>query len=93
MSDEILGDAPPVPTEVWQAALAHALDPGSSFDPTLLPDPAEVPVAETDIGDPDSDPEQPPADSATDSYTFDDPGHHSFDPGGTATDDDSFGWD
>lgn len=38
MTQTSLGDVPEIPADLWGAALARAVDPATSYDPTLLPE-------------------------------------------------------
>lgn len=75
MNDNVLGEPPEPPAEVWERALAHAFDPANSFDPGLLPEPVEAgsggdEQGEDEWGD-DAEPAQDPADALPDDAFWD----------------------
>lgn len=52
MTEPILGDPPRLADDTWSAAVARAVDPTTSFDPTLLPDEAPPVADPADLADP-----------------------------------------
>lgn len=95
MAETILGETPQVPDDVWSAALARAVDPDTSFDPTLLPDETQPLPVESDSADLDDTEEPALHDTIDDPYTAPDPTAESVDSGGSFddTDTDPFGID